>query len=192
MKTLEQIWEEENLQLDDHNQKGTSKFSAHPYAEKYDELFLPWREKQFKLLEIGALYGASTIIWDKYFPKADITVVDIEDRNATINTQGRIDSERTKLIFGDAYTEEFANNLGTFDIINDDGPHTLEAMRKCIELYFPKLNSGGFLIIEDIPQQHWVEEFESMLPGIKTETIDYTSVPNIKKMSDSRIFIAWK
>lgn len=189
MKTLMEIWEEEKLVLNDAEKLGTSKYTAHPYAKKYDELFEPWREKQFKLLEIGALYGASTIIWDKYFPNADITVVDIEDRNATLNTNGRIDPNRTRLKFGDAYTQEFADTLGTFDIINDDGPHTLDSMRKCIELYYPKLNPGGFLIIEDIPDQGWIREFESMLPDVKTESTDF---PDLPRSTDSRIFIAWK
>ena len=189
MKTLMEIWEEEKLTLDDANKVGTSKYTSHPYASKYDELFAPWRQKQFRLLEIGALYGASTIIWDKYFPNADITVVDIEDRNATINTEGRIDPNRTRLRFGDAYTQEFAYKLGTFDIINDDGPHSYESMKKCIELYFPKLNSGGLMIIEDIPNANWIKEFESMLPGVKTESTDF---PDMPRSPDSRIFIAWK
>lgn len=192
MKTLIEIWQEEKLELNDNEKIGTSKFSAHPYAKKYDELFKSWRKKHFKLLEIGALYGASTIIWDKYFPNADITVVDIEDKNATVNTNGRIDSNRTRIKFGDAYTKEFADTLGNFDIINDDGPHTLDSMKKCIELYFPKLNSGGFLIIEDIPNPDWIKEFESMLPEVETESADFRNIENITRMPDSRIFIARK
>ena len=66
-KTLMQIFEEEKLQLDDYKEIGTSKYTSHPYADDYDEFFSPWRDKNVKLLEIGALYGASTIMWDKYF-----------------------------------------------------------------------------------------------------------------------------
>lgn len=188
MKTLLQIIEEENLFLDERKKTGTDKLTKHPYSEKYEPLFEPFRDKPVRLLEIGAYYGASTIAWDKYFPKGDITVVDIQTRTALENVKGRIDENRTRILIGDAYTQEFADTLGTFDIINDDGPHNLESMRRCIELYYPKLNPGGFLVIEDIPNQHWIEEFQSKLPGVKTEFVDWSN----RAAADSRVFIAWK
>lgn len=188
MRTLLEIMDDENLFLDEVNRKGTDKLTKHPYSEKYEGLFLPYRDEPVRLLEIGAYYGASTIAWDRYFPKGDITVVDIEERTALHNTKGRIDESRTRIVIGDAYTKEFADTLGTFDIINDDGPHSLESMRKCIELYYPKLNPGGFLIIEDIPNRDWLNLFKAMLPDARTQEYDWSH----RAASDSRVFIAWK
>ncbi len=187
-KTMKEIFAEEKLELNDFEQRGTSKLDVHPYSEDYEPLFEPWRDKPVRLLEIGALYGASTIMWDKYFPYGDITVVDIQDRSTLKNIEGRIDPNRTRVLIGDAYTQEFADKLGTFDIINDDGPHSIDSMIKCLELYFPKLNPGGFLIIEDIPQHSFFEKLKAVYPEEQHKCIEYHG----RGVSDSRVFIIWK
>ena len=46
-----------------------------------------------------------------------------------------------------------------FDIIFDDGPHTLESQKKCIEYYLPLLKGGGTMFIEDVQK---VEDFEDL------------------------------
>lgn len=188
-KTLYEIMEDEGLFLNEAKGWGTDKLTKHPYTEDYDPLFEQWRDTPVRLLEIGAYHGASTIAWDKYFPKGDITVVDIQPRKALENIDGRVDSTRTRIIIADAYTKEFADTQGTFDIVNDDGPHTLESMKSCVTLYFPKLNPGGVLVIEDIPKSHWINDLVSLLPeGTKTKTVDYSS----RAALDSRILIIWK
>ena len=68
------------------------------------------------------------------------------------------DLEKFKLISGvnlileDAYnfqtTDKFEDN--SIDYLIDDGPHTLESQKKCIDLYYPKIKSKGKMIIEDI------------------------------------------
>jgi len=188
-KTLYEIMENEGLFLNEAKGWGTDKLTKHPYTEEYDPLFEKWRDVPVRLLEIGAYHGASTIAWDKYFPKGDITVVDIQPRKALENIDGRVDSTRTRIIIADAYTKEFADTQGTFDIVNDDGPHTLESMLNCAKLYYPKLNPGGVLVIEDIPSKSWVQQIIDVLPeGTKTKYVDYTK----RAASDSRVLIAWK
>lgn len=189
-KTLLEIMQEENLLLNEQAMQGTDKLTKHPYSDDYEPLFEPWRDKPVRLLEIGAYHGASTIAWDKYFPLGDITVVDNQPRKSLENIKGRVDESRTRILIGDAYTQEFADTLGTFDIVNDDGPHNLESMKKCIELYYPKLNSGGVLIIEDIPSAEWFDEFIAMVPDKKYECIDYSK--RGKGASDSKVFLVWR
>jgi predicted O-methyltransferase YrrM len=188
-KSLYEIMKEEGLFLDENRKWGTDKLTKHPYTEEYDELFAQWRDKPVKLLEIGAYYGASTIAWDKYFPKGDITVVDIEPRTALENIQGRIDPDRTRIIIADAYSKEFIDSVGNFDIVNDDGPHDKESMIACAKLYFPKLNPGGVIVIEDIPHESWIDDIIKELPKrIRTKRVDLSG----SAASDSRIFIIWK
>jgi predicted O-methyltransferase YrrM len=191
MQSLYSIMSDEGLFLDEARKWGTDKLTKHPYTEEYDVLFEKWRDKPVRLLEIGAYYGASTIAWDKYFPLGDITVVDIEPRTALDNIKGRVDENRTRILIGDAYTEEFADTLGTFDIINDDGPHSLESMIKCVELYYPKLNPNGVMAIEDIPYPSWMDILIEKLPkGTRTKIVDYPEQG--RGASDSRILIAWR
>lgn len=189
LKSLYEIMEDEGLFLDESRGWGTDKLTKHPYTNHYDPLFEQWRDKPVRLLEIGAYHGASTIAWDKYFPQGDITVVDIQPRKSLENIQGRVDHNRTRIIIADAYTKEFAETLGTFDIVNDDGPHDLNSMLLCAKLYFPKLNPGGVLVIEDIPNRDWFDLIIDVLPpGTQVKTIDDSD----KAASDSRILIAWK
>jgi hypothetical protein len=188
-KSLYQIMEDEKLFLDESRGWGTDKLTKHPYTKHYDPLFEQWREKPVRLLEIGAYHGASTIAWDKYFPLGDITVVDIQPRKSLENIEGRVDPARTRIIIADAYTKEVADSLGTFDIVNDDGPHDLESMLSCAKLYFPKLNPGGVLVIEDIPSASWFNSITEVLPkGTQVKTIDDSATA----ATDSRILIAWK
>jgi predicted O-methyltransferase YrrM len=61
-----------------------------------------------------------------------------------------ISSDNVEYIIGDAYSEEICNKIGKIDILIDDGPHTLESHIKLLELYLPKMNTGGVIVIEDI------------------------------------------
>jgi len=189
LKSLYEIMKDEGLFLDEIKGVGTDKVFKHPYTKHYDPLFEQWRDKPVKLLEIGAYHGASTIAWDKYFPLGDITVVDVEPRKSLQNIEGRVDPNRTRIIIADAYTKEFAESVGTFDIVNDDGPHDLNSMLLCAKLYYPKLNPGGVLVIEDIPSKDWFDKIIEVLPpGTQVKTIDDSATAS----SDSRILIAWR
>ena len=50
-------------------------------------------------------------------------------------------------------------NGDRLDIVIDDGQHTLESQLECIDLYLPKLNKGGVLIIEDVQDASHFEKF---------------------------------
>jgi len=188
-KTLLEICDENNLRLNENTKWGSMKFYQHPYADLYEKLLKPYHNLNINLLEIGAYYGASAIIWDKYFPKANIIVVDIEERNSIENIKDRVDESRTKIVISDAYSMDFVNSLPMLDVVNDDGPHTLESQIKCIELYYDKLKPGGIIIIEDILLQEYFDIFISKLPeNAKYECHNLSS----SGVSDSRVFVLWK
>jgi len=67
-----------------------------------------------------------------------------------------------------------------FDIIIDDGPHTLESQIKFINNYFKKLNKNGKLFIEDIDGKHNLEELrkEASKFTSKITSIDFRSNTN--------------
>ena len=187
------IMSEEELFLDEENKKGTDKLTKHPYSRNYERIFEKYRDEKISLLEIGAYYGASTIMWDKYFPNGDITVIDIDQRTALENIKDRVDENRTRILIANAYDLDFVKNLQQYDIINDDGPHDLESMKKCVEIYFPKLNRGGVLLIEDIPDSAWFEvllniakEFDD---NLMYECLDYS---NDGGTVDSRVLVLYK
>jgi len=188
INSILKIFDEENLYLNESLAFGTDKFSKHGYDPYYEILFKPFRDKSIELLEIGAYHGGSTIFYDKYFPLGNITVVDINPRKALDNILGRVDPNRTKILIGNAYDQEFASKLGSFDLINDDGPHDLQSMISCLNIYYAKLNPSGLLIIEDIPFNSWFSILKREIPRNSNSVC--VSIPN--KATDSRFFACWK
>ena len=125
----------------------TDKESRHRYCSSYyDQVFYNLKDKKLNILEIGIKNGSSLVLWNEYFKNSIIYGIDNSDLIGS-----RLDNyPRIKTIIQDAYRKELTFNLPLFDIIIDDGPHTIESQIKFINNYFKKLNKGGKLIIEDI------------------------------------------
>lgn len=119
--------------------------------EFYDKLFTPRKTNCTKLLEIGIQYGLSLLMWRDYFVNAEIYGIDVDYCHHVIN------SERIFPVFQNAYSksclELFEPN--SFDIVIDDGPHTLESMIFFCKYYFDLVKPGGIFIIEDIVDPNW-------------------------------------
>lgn len=161
MKTLKEIlkdchlstWDELNLKIN--RDYGTDKGDAHSYIDQYyEENFKVYREKEIILVEIGVRSGASLKLWSEYFSKkSKIYGLDnLYDKNihlVPINEEWT-SSKNVEYVIGDAYTQEMCDKLPSIDILIDDGPHTFDSHIKLLNLYIPKMNSGGVIVIEDI------------------------------------------
>lgn len=160
-------------------QHGTDKESCHGYISNfYEKEFLPFKDKNIKLLEIGIYTGDSILLWGKYFNDADIYAIDIDFGKI------RALAENVKYILGNGYSEKVFNNLPNFDIIIDDGPHSIDTQLAFIESYLPKLNVGGLMIIEDI--HHSEEDVEILFEAILKHGVEYEFI-DFKKLSNSKI-----
>lgn len=49
----------------------------------------------------------------------------------------------------------FASQIGPFDIILDDGGHTMDQQINSLNALFPYLKAGGLYIIEDLHTSYW-------------------------------------
>jgi SAM-dependent methyltransferase len=139
----------------------TDKNVLHSYVDNvYEDLFKNLRQSTKKMLEIGVETGGSLLMWREYFPNVTITGVDIKPCPQVI---GR---DRIEFVKGDAYNYEIADNLPSdFDIIIDDGPHTLESMTFVVLEYLKKIKNDGILVIEDIQDFNWTNILRRMLPN---------------------------
>lgn len=154
-RSLQTILAEENLNLSN-NPRGTDKGDYKSYVDKYYEIsFKKIRNSNIKLLEIGFRHGASLALWSHYFKDIKILGLDnASDRSLTENLPVNenwlaLDNISTRI--GDAYDFKFAKEvIGPFDIIIDDGPHSLESQLIAMDLYHTKLSKNGVMIIEDI------------------------------------------
>jgi len=147
------IWDEVNLKIDPNY--GTDKGEPKSYIDEYyEENLKKYREREITLVEIGVRSGASLKLWSEYFCKeSKIYGLDnLHDKNVhsvPINEEWT-SAKNVEYIIGDAYTEEVSNKIGKIDILIDDGPHTFESHLKLLELYIPKMNVGGVIVMEDI------------------------------------------
>ena len=148
-----------NFSIDSYETGGTDKNTCHSYIENfYEKEFDSYREREVDLLEIGIETGGSLKLWKEYFVNSkSIVGVDISDEKVD---QRYRNIEDVTMYFDDAYDQKVSEKFEQFDIIIDDGPHTLETQLRCIELYLPKLKQHGLFIIEDVQS---VEHFDFLI-----------------------------
>ena len=155
MKTLQEILKEHNLNITTNPRYGTDKGEPKSFIDGfYQEKFEPLRNKKLTLVEIGVRSGASLKMWKEFFSKR-ATIIgidnfqDFNDNQTPYNEEWL--SDGVQFIDADGYTQETVDKIdGGIDILIDDAPHTLQSHQKLLELYLPKMNKGGYVIIEDI------------------------------------------
>lgn len=116
------------------------------------------------MLEIGVNTGGSIRLWRDLFPQAKIYAGDIRPYNAIAGVH---------CIVGDMYDKHTASIFasGSFDLIIDNGPHTLESFIRLLAIYYKKLTLGGYLIIEDVLYREWVDIIEILATSIGFRSI---------------------
>ena len=134
-----QAWE-------NHRGKGIIKLS--PYPEPQHRHFERFAGRPVTVLEIGVYGGGSLEMWRDYFgADAQIIGVDIDPRCS------EHEGERIEVHIGDqsdrAFLEHLAESRGPFDVIIDDGGHTMEQQITTFDVLFPRLRTGGVYVCED-------------------------------------------
>jgi cephalosporin hydroxylase len=146
----------------------TDKNTVHSYLPLYEKLLNKKRETATNVLEVGIYHGGSIKLWHDYFVNATVyglDIMSIDDVYEGIKNKERI----TLHTSSDAYNTEFFNtnflnkNI-KFDLLLDDGPHTLQSMIQFIQLYSQLLADDGILIIEDVQSWDWIEILKTVVP----------------------------
>ena len=132
---LTEIWEKHK------SDKGT----VHSYINYYEKVLKDYRNTENGVLEIGVQEGLSIKMWREYFSKAKIYGADISFLQYVLNLDLNVN-----WIKGNQSVEETFKDVNNLDVIIDDASHKLHDQLKSFELLWPKLNSGGIYIIEDI------------------------------------------
>jgi hypothetical protein len=76
-----------------------------------------------------------------------------------------------------------------FDLMLDDGPHTLTSMISFITLYSSLMQDDGILIIEDVQAIEWLDELTKVVPEHLKEYISTYDLRNIKNRYDDIVFV---
>jgi cephalosporin hydroxylase len=128
------------------------------YLGLYDGYFSRFRGRPVKMLEIGVNQGGSLQLWREYFGKdAVIFGVDLNPECADLSdppTQVRIGSQADP-----EFMKSVVKEMGTPDIIIDDGSHVARHQKVSFETLFPLLAPGGIYVIEDTHTAYWRGEW---------------------------------
>lgn len=144
----------------------TDKGVGHNYIETYDNLFGSIRLNKLNVLEIGVLLGGSLKMWEFYFENSMIYGIDdfsqvdtnVDFGNEKVNSEmvkkELFNHKRIEFIECDSRSaqqvQERIASLGVgFDVIIDDGEHSLPCQIDNFNNFFPLLNDGGVYVVED-------------------------------------------
>jgi SAM-dependent methyltransferase len=104
----------------------------------------PIRKSVKRVLEIGVFEGAGLRTWREYFPNAEILGIDNQEKH-------KLTEERIRTFIGRQGDPAFLSTLpGEFDVIIDDGSHHEIDIVTSFNSLWPRLNTGGHYIVEDM------------------------------------------
>jgi len=121
----------------------------HCYLDIYERYFSHLENAELSFLEIGVERGCSLRTWNEYFKNSKVKLYGVDN-----NKKCSIKVDRCKLFFGDQEDRSFLRSIvdkaGPFDIIIDDGGHTMGQQQVSFGFLFKYVKSGGFYVIEDL------------------------------------------
>lgn len=142
------------MKLHDLMVKYGSDKSTHGFCDFYESFFRSVREEVKSVLEIGVADGASIRAWLDYFPNA--LVVGMDAPRGLVSTYGDTNQWPVSVRFVGAYGDQairhhlsvIASTYGPFDIVIDDGGHTMEQQQVSLGVLFP--HTRMFYVVEDL------------------------------------------
>ena len=135
------------------------------YFPIYDRHLAPYRGLPVRVLEIGVYRGGGLEMLRHYLgPEAKLVGIDIDEA-------ARAAARGYEVELGDQADPEFLRHVaeehGPFDIVVDDGGHTMRQQVVSVETLFPLLKDGGTYVVEDCHTSYW-QEFADQGPDGKT------------------------
>lgn len=141
------------------------------YFEIYERYFSQFRNRPINLLEIGISKGGSLQMWKHYFgPQCKIHGIDIEPSCKAF------EEDQIEITIGSqedrGFWRAYKDNHPKFDIIIDDGGHTMNQQIVTYDEMFSHLNTGGIYLCEDVHTSYWGPDYNGGYKG--DNFIEYT------------------
>ena len=184
------------------NRKFFNDWHPHNYTDYYSSLFDHNKETVKKVFECGIgsnkinfpssmgkdyIPGASLKIWRDYFQNAQIYGADLD-------SDILFQSEKIKTFYVNQLEKSSIEkmweqiNSNNFDLIIDDGLHTLEAGITLFENSFKYLKKGGIYIIEDVDPSYLTDLSKHLESKNNVEIILLKS-KNKKLLKDNNLIV---
>jgi glutaredoxin-related protein len=171
----------------------TDKNTAHSYLPVYQELLVNKKNSAKNILEVGILNGGSIKLWHDYFTNATVYGLDIIHINNVwegIKNKDRIILYTSTNAYDHTFFKSnFLNKNVKYDVMVDDGPHSLESMKQFIKLYSQVMTNDGILIVEDIPHMHWIDILTGEVPENLKQYIKVYDLRKNKNRHDDILFV---
>jgi predicted O-methyltransferase YrrM len=157
---------------------GTDKCTTHSYGlDLYPKILQPFSNQECKILELGTNTGGWAYTLVKMLPKSIVTTIDIRNVVSPLIMSRLTKEERARFTFlnFDAYTQSALDHFGKerFDVIFEDGPHTLPSQIFAATRYCDLLTPNGVLVIEDIQNDQCMSEILSKIPPENSSNFVY-------------------
>jgi len=175
---------------------GTDKATDHSYDGFYEEKLDEYVDKEISLLEIGVQFGGSSLLWHDFIPKSQLVLVDVIDQVHS-DIWSLMDKNRYNYHVMDAFNQESVSELKSkypdgFDIIIEDGPHTLQSQIFTVQNYISLLKEGGILIIEDIQRFDDGKTILDSIGDIPHKSAEFVDLRYIKNRYDDLLIVVKK
>tara|TARA_R110000824_G_scaffold398202_2_gene602007 strand:+ start:2851 stop:3474 length:624 start_codon:yes stop_codon:yes gene_type:complete len=163
-----------------YNKKYTDKFRGDPLqpgvpgGHTFTEVYQKYLPNSKKILEIGTQQGGFIKFCKDqmegiFFVGADMYPYPKAGENCWVDDESFNDLADDYFI-GDAFTEDFLKWVeergykNSFDLVIDDGPHTLESQKWMIENISSLLSDDGVFICEDVDNIGFANEIKAVSP----------------------------
>ena len=126
----------------------------HHYFEVYERHIPRFRATNPVVLEIGVQLGGSIEMWRQYFgPSCRLYGIDIDP------AAKQHEDIATGIFIGDqadpAFLHSVLREIGTPDIVIDDGGHTANQQITSFETLYPAVSENGLYLVEDTHTALW-------------------------------------
>lgn len=169
----------------------SDKQTIHSYLPTYETLLHTKRESVRHVLEIGVRQGGQLQMWHEYFPNAQIHGADfVAGEGAQLDYLARY--PRVQLHMGQhPYQHKFDRVPEGFDLVIDNGSHTLQSMFECLQCYLPQMNAHALLVIESVQNVQWLHllrDFVQARLGHGAHVVAF-DLRHIKRRYDDLLFV---
>lgn len=170
----------------------TDKNTIHSYLPLYQKLLISKKETAKNVLEIGIYKGGSIKLWSDFFINANVyglDIIHIDNVWEGIKNNDKIVLHTSRNAYDDNFfITHFLNKNVKFDFMLDDGPHSLESMKKFIKLYSQIMMDDGILIIEDVQSWDWIDILKNEVPENLKQFIKVYDLRKNKNRYDDIVF----
>lgn len=171
---------------------------GHGFSKYYSSKLKIFKNDKVNILEIGSYSGASAVALSKFLPLSKIFCFDINISNFKFKSKNidvfGLDTSDKLSVFKILKKILKKYNVKEFDVIIDDGSHNLKDILINFKLFFNKIKTGGFYVIEDFKYPNYYEQnkdidhifIDQLLYNLKKKTV---SISNILTKDDQKHLI---